>query len=477
MKKHAVLILLAGILTVITAQDGWIKNYGDGYHDEWGMIIQGTTDGGYAVFGSIASGAGSSDMWLVKTDAQGDTQWTRVYGSEAPEYCHSGQQTSDGGYILAGSTESFGEGNTDIWLVKTDAVGDTLWTKTYGGTDYDDAESVYQTNDGGYIITGYRDGPDWGHPGYMWLLKTNPEGDTQWTKTWAAAQPDRNDFGIHVIQTSDGGYIIGGFVDFSGATYDAIAVMKTDALGDTVWTYRSASLMYCIYETSDETYVTVGQTLNSDLILVKVDKDGDVLWEKIYGDPSNNYLDNGRSVQGTSDGGYIVAGTYSMDISGSNSEGGDAWLLKFDPEGDTSWTRTYGSNPEQDGAFWVQPTSDGGYILTGSTETWSSGESDLFIMKTDSQGYVAVRDNPIADIEDRLEVLSPIGREIVLKYRDKPEGFHAQVFDAAGRKVADIDSPASSGTVAWGNGASPGVYFIRLNSGKTGKAYKVVIVE
>ena len=245
-------------------------------------------------------------MWLLKTDVKGDTQWTKTYGGQAPEYCYSGQQTDDGGYILAGSTESFGEGNTDIWLVKTNAVGDTQWTKTYGGTLYDKANSVCQTNDGGYIITGYRDGPSEYCPGDMWLLKTDSHGDTTWTKTWG--EGGMTDFGIHIIQTSDGGYIIGCYLDFTGATYDAIAIMKTDAVGDTVWTYRSASLMNCIYETSDNAYIAVGQTIDADLILVKVDKDGNVLWEKIYGDPREDYYDYGRCVNGTPDGGYVVAG-------------------------------------------------------------------------------------------------------------------------------------------------------------------------
>lgn len=477
MVKKSVFVLVTVLFAAIplAAQTGWMKTYGDEYHDEWGMIIEETADGGFVVFGSISSPAGGGDMWLLKTDVKGDTQWTRTYGGQAPEYCYSGQETKDGGYILAGSTESFGEGNTDIWLVKTNAVGDTQWTKTYGGTLYDEANSVCQTNDGGYIITGYRDGPSEYYPGDMWLLKTDSHGDTTWTKTWG--EGGMTDSGIHVTQTSDGGYIIGCFDDYSGATGDAIVVMKTDALGDTAWTYRSASLMYCVYETSNKTYVAVGQTNDGDLILVELDEDGNPLWEKLYGDPRNGYLDNGRSVQGTSEGGYIVAGTYSMDISGSNFEGGDAWLLKFDSDGDTSWTKTYGENPEFDGAFWVLQASEGGYIMTGRTETWASGGSDLFIMKTDSLGYVEVKEEPSVAHQLDFEIASPIGQRIVLRYTDRPEGFRASVFDASGRKVDEIESPAQNGVLTWGENQNPGVYFIQTRSAGSTETRKVVIVK
>jgi len=476
--KHAIFILLAGILTVIPVQAGWIKTYGIEYNYEWGMKIQQTSDGGFVVFGNISSGPGSNDMWLVKTDAQGDTQWTKTYGGVAPDYCYcycySGQQTFDGGYIIAGITESLVEGNADIWFVKTNAVGDTQWTKTYGGTGYDEAYSIQQTDDGGYIITGSRDGPDWRHPGDMWLLKTDSDGDTLWTKTWAAENPTITDVGNCVSQTPDGGYIIACNADFSSVTHDGIVVMKTDDKGDTVWAYRDTIwFMECVAQTTDDAYVATGFN-NHDMFLIKLDSEGTLLWKKVYGDAKQDYRDFGWCVQANPDGGGVVAGQYSYN---HDLGVGDAWLLKFDSEGDTSWTRTYDEDSKIDEAYWVQPTSDGGYILTGRTETGPSGEDDLFIIKTDSQGYVAVHDNPISDIEDGLEVLSPIGREIMLRYDDRPDGFHAHVFDAAGRKVADIDYPASSGTVTWGNGASPGVYFIRLDSGKTERTCNVVIME
>ncbi|MCK4334666.1 T9SS type A sorting domain-containing protein [candidate division WOR-3 bacterium] len=473
MLRKSSIVLMAVSLAVIplTAQTSWMKTYGDEYHDEWGMIIEETADGGFVVFGSISSPAGGGDMWLLKTDAQGDTQWTKTYGGQAPEYCYSGQETKDGGYILAGSTESFGEGNTDIWLVKTNAVGDTQWTKTYGSYGYDEAYSVQQTDDGGYIVTGTHDGFTSPWDGDMWLLKTDSKGDTLWTKTWAAKQPTMTDAGNCVSQTSDGGYIIACYADYSQTTQNGIVVMKTDNKGDTVWAYRDTIwFMVCVAQTSDDAYVATGFN-NHDLFLIKLNSEGSLVWKKCLGDARQDYRDFGWCVQ-ESPGGCVVAGQYSYN---STSGDGDVWLLKFDSDGDTSWTKTYGSNPGYDEAFWVQPTSDGGYILTGSTETWSSGGSDLFIMKTDSLG-VEVKEEPSVAHQLDFEIASPIGSRIVLRYNDHPKGFHAQVFDASGRKVDEIESQTQSGTLTWGSHHNPGVYFIVPTDGEV-NAYKVILIK
>jgi len=475
MLRKSVFVIVAVLLAAIplAAQTGWIKNYGDEYYNETGRMVQETTDGGYVVFGNVSSPAGGSDVWLVKTDVQGDTQWTKTYGGQAPEYCYSGQQTSDGGYIIAGTTESFGEGNTDIWLVKTDAVGDTQWTKTYGGTGYDEAYSIQQTDDGGYIVTGTHDGFNGNWDGDMWLLKTDSDGDTLWTKTWAAVQPDMTDKGNCVSQTLDGGYIIACYADFSSATYDGIVVMKTDNKGDTVWAYRDTIwFMKCVAQTTDDAYVATGFN-NEDMFLIKLNSDGNLLWKKVYGDARTDYRDFGNCVQASPSGGCVAAGQYSYIY---DLGIGDAWLLKFNSDGDTSWTRTFGENQKMDGAFWVQPTSDGGYILTGRTETWASGGFDLFIMKTDSLGYVEVKEEPSVAHQLDFEIASPIGSRIVLRYEDRPQGFSASVFDASGRKVDEIHAAGSSGTLSWGEGYAPGVYFIRSSSGN-GIVGKVILIE
>ena len=464
MKNLVLLVVLATTLAALSLKAGWIKTYG-GENNESGRVIQETSDGGYVVFGNIVSPAGSSDIWLVKTDAQGDTLWTKTYGGQALAYCYSGQQTKDGGYILAGYIEGAGAGAEDIWLIKTDPEGDTQWTKAYGGYGYDEAYSIQQTDDGGYIVTGTHDGLTDPWSGDMWLLKTDSDGDTLWTKTWAAENPIMTDAGNCVSQTSDGGYIIACYADFSAATYDGIVVMKTDDKGDTVWAYRDTIwFMECVAQTTDDAYVATGVN-NNDMFLIKLDSEGTLLWKKVYGDAKQDYRDFGWCVQRTPDGGCVVAGQYSSYWTEYSSEGGDVWLLKFDSDGDTFWTRTYGEDAQIDEAYWVQPTSDGGYILTGSTETWASAGSDLFLMKTDSEGLIdAIEEKQIAETDRDWQITSSIGREIVLSYTDHPHGFHAKVFDASGRKVDEIHAVGESGTITWGKCYGcygPGVYFIK----------------
>ncbi|MEA3311862.1 MAG: hypothetical protein U9Q76_06550, partial [candidate division WOR-3 bacterium] len=152
----------------------WTQLYG-GKKMDVARFLEETTDGGYIVVGETYSfGAGKSDIWLVKTDSYGDTLWSRIYGGRRDEFGRTVRETPDGGYIIAGSTNSFGRGRQDVWLLKTDASGDTLWTKTYGWRRDEEAFSLDLTEDGGYIITGYKK-----HRAEdIWLLKTDANGDT-----------------------------------------------------------------------------------------------------------------------------------------------------------------------------------------------------------------------------------------------------------------------------------------------------------
>ncbi len=205
-------------------------------------------------------GAGDYDVYLIKTDSTGDTLWTRTYGGSGDDCCWFAQQTTDQGYIVVARTGSFGAGSYDIYLVKTDSTGDTLWTRTYGGSDGDVGWSVCQTIDGDYIVTGYTESFGAGE-GDAYLIKTDSTGDTLWTRTYGGSDYD---LGWSVQQTSDGGYVVAGGTYSFGAGNSDVYVIRTDSTGDTLWARTYGGSDYdraaCVQKTTDEGYVVAGYT-------------------------------------------------------------------------------------------------------------------------------------------------------------------------------------------------------------------------
>jgi hypothetical protein len=206
----------------------WTRTYGGTGYDK-GFSVQQTSDGGYIVAGYTDSYLiGIYDIYLIKTNSTGDALWTKIFGGPGNDYCYSVQQTSDGGYVLAGYTTPFGNGK-QVYLIKTDASGDTLWTRTYGGTGNEEGYSVQQTTDGGYIIAGSTSSGGAGCSD-VYLVKTNASGDPLWTRTYGGTGPDN---GYFVRQTWDGGYIIAGSLGRGpDSVYVDVYAIKTDANGN-----------------------------------------------------------------------------------------------------------------------------------------------------------------------------------------------------------------------------------------------------
>jgi hypothetical protein len=378
--------LILALFTQYAYAITFAKTYG-GTSDDVPRFVRQTSDGGYIVVGETSSfGAGSYDIFLIKTDAYGNLQWAKAYGGASYDYAYSVQQTSDGGYIVAGATDSFGEGWYDIFLIKTDAYGNLQWAKAYGGASYDYAYSVQQTSDGGYILMG----GTWsfGAGSFdIFLIKTDENGNIQWAKTYGGT---REDYGFSFQQTSDGGYILAGETVSFGAGLSDIFLIKTDANGNVQWakTYGGTSddLPRFVRQTSDGGYIVVGETYSfgagySDIFLIKTDANGNVQWAKTYG--GTDY-DLAFSVQQTSDGGYIAAGyTRYVDIFSSYY----VFLFKTDANGNVSWAKIYGGGII-DGTFSFQRTSDNGYIVAGWTYSFGAGSFDIFLIKTDANGNI-----------------------------------------------------------------------------------------
>jgi hypothetical protein len=349
----------------------WEKTYGGPNYDV-GYSVQQTSDGGYIVAGYTSSfGAGGQDIYLIKTDNLGDTIWTKTYGGTNSDFGYSVQQTSDGGYVIVGFTYCFGSGNLpNIYFIRTNTSGDTLWTKTYNGKE---GYSVQQTSDGGYIIAGTSDLA----LSDVYLIKTDANGDLIWAKTYGGTNPEHG----AVQQTSDGGYIV------VGGTSDGndIWLLKTDVNGDTLWshTYGGDGADYgkSVQQTSDGGYIIAGSTHSfskgdADVYLIKTDAVGDTIWTETYGGKSDDY---GRSVKETIGGGYIIAGwTYSFSSGGYPN----VYLIKTDENGGVMWTEAYGGANYVYGTS-AQQTSDGGYVIAGWIWFSGTGEDDVYLLKTE----------------------------------------------------------------------------------------------
>jgi hypothetical protein len=374
----AVLFVLLLACSPSKTKQGWTGTYGGNYGSE-GFSVQQTSDGGYIVAGYNAPAQSSfdrNDVYVIKTNASGDTLWSKTYGGTQNQEGNSVRQTTDGGYIVAGHTNSFGAGNHDVYLIKTNASGDTLWTRTYGGTGDDYGQSVQQTTDGGYIVAGQTSSS--GAGGYdVCVIKTDASGDTLWTRTYGGTG---DDYGQSVQQTSDGGYVVAGYTTSFGAGRADVYVIKTDASGDTLWTRTCGGTGddagYSVQQTSDKGYIIAGVLWQAmdDVYLIRANASGDTIWTRTYGGLFN---DEAYSVRQTTDGGYIVAGWADDDV----------WLIKTDASGDSLWTRSYGAS-ESDCGYSVQQTSDGGYIIAGCANLLYLTQSSVYLIKTDANGDV-----------------------------------------------------------------------------------------
>jgi uncharacterized delta-60 repeat protein len=362
----------------------WANTYGGGGYEEFRTIDK-THDGGFIVAGSTNSFSGYDDLWVLKLDANGNIVWQKTYGGVGGTkgaYCI--RQTFDGGYIVAGYLDAAGTGGRDAWILKLNSDGEVDWQKAYGGPSDDYALSIQQTLDGGYIVAGmtlsYGAGEVDG-----WVFKLNSSGDIIWQKTYGGTGDDRS----HSIQqTSDGGYIVAGRTTSSGAGNADAWVFKLSSSGDVQWekTYGGADedRAYDIQQTSDGGYIVTGYTASfavgeADAWVLKLNAEGNIIWQYAYGGTG---WDTGDSIRQTSDGGYILVGETSFGVGGQ-----DVLLLKLDGDGTVAWQRTYGGSSYEE-AYEIVENSDGGFTLVGRGDSFGTGGGDALVLRVNRTGSI-----------------------------------------------------------------------------------------
>ncbi|MDD5530703.1 MAG: T9SS type A sorting domain-containing protein [bacterium] len=407
-----------------------------------------------------------------------DTLWTRTFGGTGMDYGISVEQTKDGGFIATGVTWSFGIGG-DVYLVKTNSFGDTLWTRTYGGTGKDDAYSVQQTSDSGFIIAGRT--YSFGVTLYdVYLIRTNSSGDTLWTRTFGGIG---HDYGWSARQTSDGGFIVTGFTNSFGAGNWDVYLIKTDSLGNTMWarTYGGTDndAGKSVQETQDGGFIVAGQTWsfgagNSDFYLIRTNSSGDTIWTRTYG---GTYYEEGVSVQQTSDSGFVITGYTTSFGAGAD----DIYLVRTNSSGDTMWTKTFGGTSSDYGNS-VRQTEDGGFIVIGLTFSFGAGPanfSDVYLIRLAKEGA------GVEEEQQQQQQSSVVGGQLsVIKdkiYLSVPNRIEAniKIYDLCGR----LKSTVYQGILNKGNYTfapnirNNGIYFATLSTDVYKETKKLILIK
>ncbi len=564
MRRLDFLIIIATILVIPLTSFGWTRTYGGEYEDR-GYCIQLTPDSGYIFVGCW----NDLHACLIKTDKWGDERWIQTYGNDTIfSEGYYVKVTPDSGYVFTGYMYILDDLDfEELWLVKTNQNGDTSWTRTYGSDQTDFGSCVDEIGDGGYVVLGKNFSQSYD---CIWLLRTDEWGDTLWTRSLCGGG-EGSHTGNCIQHTIDGGFVMCG----------TFGVIKTGSVGQQVWSYDPGGSSNYVEQTEDGSYVVTGSKDNG-VFLLKLNQEGDSIWMHRWAE--SNWGRNGRCVHEIKDGGYIIVGNMAY------SSFSYLYLMETDSLGDSLWSQVYGG--DDDIGYHVRQTDDGGFIIVGDTRTLSSvGGLDIWLLKTNEYGDTVWYEGeprriinpqegdtiaymipsawfknsgtyPISDfychceiassnfltpdyyvkywvsyeiepgdsvlvrfsewasddsatytarfytskesevlwqtrektvtfygepwlgvVEEQHLVLTPCweltsscGAQITLRYSNYPDGFAADVFDASGRKVDKLESADVSGIITWGTCYGAGVYFIRAAGDQTPKTKRIVLI-
>lgn len=363
----------------------WEKTLG-GVADDIGHSNCNAHDGNLIVAGTTSSsGAGLADVILAKIDLEGNVLWEKTFGGSANDEAYCVSPTNDGGYMISGSSESFSLDDfpPDLYLIKTDAFGNLEWEKTYGIGAFEIGYSVAQTEDAGYLVAGLASLAGGSH---VYVIKTDQNGDSLWGKTYSANQFN---WGRSIIIATDGNYVIAGSTSGLDSPDDVcLTFINTGGGLIRQMTHGGSGIDQGndISPTIDGGYIIIGNSNSTgagmdDVYAVKTTSLGQFSWSKTYGFAGNDY---GYSIEPTRDQGFIIAGCTQA----VGSPSGDVYLIKTASNGSTNWYTTFGGAGDDVG-YSVMRTSDGGFFVVGYTDSFGAGNKDIYLIKTDADGKVA----------------------------------------------------------------------------------------
>lgn len=359
-----------------------------GGEDDMAYAVRQTSDGGYIAGGGQWSfGAGEKDWMILKLNADGSLQWRKIIGGPDIDNIQSILQTEDGGYMVAGYTLSFGQGEYDMLVAKLSADGAVKWSKTYGGPKIEYAKSIKSTPDGGYVVAGTTG--SFGSGAHdVWILKIAEDGSIDWQKTYGGANVE-NTYSISVTQ--DGGYFIAGQTNTLDNAGVNIWVMRLDSGGNVIWdgVYGGSKSdgTHSAATTSDGGFIVAGDT-NSygagghDFWVIKLSGAGTVEWAKAYGGSGDEYP---YAVIQAEDGGFVISGETTSFGAGAK----DAWVIKLGADGAILWQWAFGgAGDDLAHGYSIEQTSDNGYVLAAQTASFGAGASDIWILKLFEDGSI-----------------------------------------------------------------------------------------
>ncbi len=452
---------------------------------DYGYSSKQTFDKGYVIGGSTSAfGSGNMDMYIVKTDSMGIPYGQKTIGGINIDQGKCIRQTNDSGYVFLGYTNSFGAGGYDLYLVKMDTAFNVQWSKTYGGTDWDFGSCVEQTSDGGYILCGSTYSFGKGDEDY-YLIKTNSTGDTVWTKTYGGI---KEDVANSVVQTSDGGYILTGTSKSLGDTLGDIFTIKTNSSGDTTWTnkFGGPKLDYGndILESMNGGYIIGGESQSfsssSDGIILKIASTGSAA-TLMY----QTYLAAFDNVESITEDATGRIGMTGKTVTGGDSYGnGDVLfsMLKYD----FSWLNatTFGFN-NHDIGFSIEPTEDHGFIICGLTNSFNNFLGDIYLIKTDTLGYATSVDNIVLTGIEKEEISknsefiiypNPAADKLNISLVNTASSEPSSIIltDILGKEIGEFEIENNSLSINTTD-LSDGMYYLTLKNKKNSSTQKLVI--